>query len=176
MEHVRLQMRIDREVDGRERNIPHQARRRSFVKPNDTQLSDDVDCTFFDLISGRLGGFTLHLQPNLHNLKWVCEYDLASTSGSTGNKLPPELDPTSLWVRRTATNKIIDSQLDRFLGRHTLQTEASVLHRIGSKKQREIGGDRIWTYDKLWSETTIKTQETLVMENLTSTVNAVLVQ
>lgn len=120
MEHVRLQVRIDREVDGRERNIPHQARRRSFVKPDDTKLSDDVYCPFFDLIRGGLGSFALHLQSNLHNLERVCEYDLASTSGSTGSEFPPELDPTRLWVRRTATNKIIDGQLDRFLGGHTL--------------------------------------------------------
>ena len=137
MEHVRLQMRIDREVDGRERNIPHQARRRSFVKPNDTQLPDDVHCALFDLIRGGLGGFALHLQSNLHNLEWVCEYDLASASGSTSNKFPPELDPTGLRVRRTATNKIIDRKLDRFLGGHTLRTEGISAR---SYRVREIAG------------------------------------
>ena len=80
-----------------------------------------MDCTFFNLVRSGLGSFTLHLQPNLHNLKRVREHDLASTGGATSKEFPPELDPTSLWIRRITTNKIIDGQLDRFLGGNTLQ-------------------------------------------------------
>ena len=39
-----------------------------------------------------------------------------------------------------------------------------------------MGGGRGQTHDKLWSKATIKAQETLVMEDLTSTINTVLVQ
>ena len=81
-----------------------------------------MNCAFFDLIRSGLSGFTLHLQPNLHNLEWVREHYLATTSGTTGDELPPEFDPSSFWIRRTTTNKIIDGQLNRFLGGNTLQT------------------------------------------------------
>ena len=115
-------MRISREVDGRERDVPHQTRGRPFVQSHNAQLSDDVNRALFQLIRGGLGSFSLHLQPDLYDLEWVREHELATTSGTTSHHLPPKLDPASLRICSNTTNEIIDSELDRFLRGNTLWT------------------------------------------------------
>ena len=123
MKHVRFEMRISREVDGREGNVPHQTRRCPSVQSHDTKLPDDMNCAFFQLFRRGFRGFALHLQPNLHDLKWVREHDLTTTSRSTSDELPPELDPTSLWICCKTADKIVDGKLYGLLGGNTLHIE-----------------------------------------------------
>ena len=57
---------------------------------------------------------------SLHDFQGVREDDLASTSHTTGDKLPAKLDPSSLRIHSLAANEVVHGELDRFLRRNSL--------------------------------------------------------
>jgi hypothetical protein len=140
LEDILLQVRIRREVNGRERNITKQTRARALVQAQNTEGADDVDGTTRGSALQSCS-LTLHLQTNfavdqsahvpiakstelLHDFERVGEHDLTTTSRTTSEHLPGHGDPACLGVHDTRAHKVVHHELDRFLGRYTDELRA----------------------------------------------------
>ena len=93
-------------------------------------------------------------------------YYLTSASSTTSEKLPDQFDPPGFRIHRSFANEVVDSQLDGFFRGYALET----IYKWWACLQV------IFTYNQLWTKTTIKADEPFVMENFPNAVKAVLIQ
>lgn len=151
--------------------ITQQTSGRTLVQTDETQVLHDPEGRAAGSSLNVLRNLTLDLQTNLDNLQGVGEdlrrerlliykgmsihpkivptHHLTGTSSTTSQNLMRIPDLVGILVSESATNEIVDGQLDSLLRRHT---------------------------DQLRDNTRVQTSETLIPDNLPRAVNRVVVE